>query len=331
MTDPALLFWMGLTLMGLTGSALFSGVETGCYCVNRIRLIVRSERGTGGRRRRAAALRDELDRPDRLLATLLIGNNIANYLGAIGVSALLSRSGYNDWQIVVINAAILTPMLFVVGETLPKDLFRAEADRLTPFFGPPLRWTRWLLTATLFVPLVQASFRMLARVLRIRDESRITGARARIGALLKEGVRHGVLSESQSTLVDRALAFRGATAEQVMVPWKEVTTASSDWSRQRLDETLRRRAYTHLPVVDRRGRVIGVLRATEAWSKPDADVRSLARAAPRVAPQTSAPEALRAVRAGQVRAALVETDGKPVGLATERDLVGPLIGPIETD
>ncbi len=63
-----------LSLIGIVLSAVFSGLETGIYTINRVRLIVRASRND----RRAVRLQDEIEHPNRLLTTLLLGNNIAN-------------------------------------------------------------------------------------------------------------------------------------------------------------------------------------------------------------------------------------------------------------
>ena len=86
------LIWLLVAFTGLLLSALCSGLEIGLYTINRVRLAVRSGRGD----RRAVRLDRELRDPGRSLTTLLIGNNIANYLGSLGIMALLKSSGLSD-------------------------------------------------------------------------------------------------------------------------------------------------------------------------------------------------------------------------------------------
>src|SRR5436309_2136726 len=139
--------WWALVLVGTLGMGVASGVEMGSYALSRVRLNVRADW-------RARVLRRELERPDRLLATLLIASNLFSYLGAMGLTNLLARAGLSDWQIVLVNTLILTPVLFVFAESLPKELFRIEADRLTYAFAGPLAAFRWILTVTGILPAV---------------------------------------------------------------------------------------------------------------------------------------------------------------------------------
>ena len=90
MTPAETAAWIALTAAGLAGSAVWSGTETGFYCLSRVRLDVRlHRRGDAGARR----VRDELDHPDRLLATILLGNNLCNYFGTLGLTMVLEGAG----------------------------------------------------------------------------------------------------------------------------------------------------------------------------------------------------------------------------------------------
>ncbi|TVQ31053.1 MAG: DUF21 domain-containing protein [Phycisphaeraceae bacterium] len=329
MTLEQTIFWLGVTLLGLFLSALFSGMETGVYCVNRVRLIVRAA-GAGGHAPDWSAnlLRRELDRPDRILATLLIGNNGANYLGSLGITALLSGAGHGDWAIVAINAAILTPLLFIFGETLPKDLFRAEADRLSPRLAPALVAVRWLATITLMLPLVRGFAAIVTRLLGGEGEAALRTAREKIGALLKEGVRHGVLTESQTALLDRAFTLRDLRVRDRMTPWRQVAWIGADWPRERIENALRSRPFSRWPVVDGHGKIVGVLESLRLWTAPNAKPRSLIKPPTRLKPTDSVRTALLKMREARTRTAIVEENGRPVGIVSIKDLVEPLTGPL---
>jgi len=106
-TDP---MWIALAAIGLGGSAVFSGLEIGLYTLNRVKLAVAAERGD----RRAVRLQRELAQPERLLAALLIGNNMVNYLGTVAIAALLDRAGLGPVESVVVNTAVVVPLLLAL-------------------------------------------------------------------------------------------------------------------------------------------------------------------------------------------------------------------------
>ena len=112
-----------IAVLGIVASAIFSGLETGLYVVDRVRLAVRAGRGD----RNAVRLEAEVEEPERLLSALLIANNAANYAGSLGIAAILSMFVVSEWTIVGLNTLLVVPLLFVFGETIPKDLFLPQS------------------------------------------------------------------------------------------------------------------------------------------------------------------------------------------------------------
>src|SRR3954451_24551415 len=134
---------VGLWLIAAAGvllAGLCSGVEIACYAINRVRLALRVTRTPPDRA--ARLIRSELEQPDRLLATLLVWMNIATYAGAVATTQLLEERVHSPILVAVIDTCILTPILFVLAEALPKELFRTEADKLAYRFARPLAAAR---------------------------------------------------------------------------------------------------------------------------------------------------------------------------------------------
>ena len=235
-----------LALLGLIGSAMFSGLETGVYCLSRVRLNLRATSEPADRS--ARLLRHELDSTSRTLATLLIGNNVFNYMGVFGLTALLQVYIESEIVVIALIALLFTPVLLVVAESLPKELFRVSADRLTYLYVWPLTITRWLFTITLAIPIVLVFDKAAARITGASPADAFgRDARSRIAALLKEGATLGVLTESQTKLIDRALTLREATVLEEMIPWRAVRYARADWRRPTLLTNIRTDPHAPLP------------------------------------------------------------------------------------
>ena len=79
---------IGILLLGIAMSALYSGLETGLYTINQIRLEVKANAGWANARRMIMTLRN----PTRMLAVLLVSNNIANFLASYGAARLLNAT-----------------------------------------------------------------------------------------------------------------------------------------------------------------------------------------------------------------------------------------------
>ncbi len=311
-----------LSLIGIVLSAVFSGLETGLYTINRVRLIVHASRND----RRAVRLQDEIDHPNRLLTTLLLGNNIANYAGTFGVAAILTRLDFTPVQVVVANAAILVPLLFVFGETLPKDLFRTHTDRWSYRWSGFLVVSRRLLTWIGLGPIVQGFGTIVVRVVG-GNLALAPTARQRISQLIKEGIGVGVLRESQTALFDRALSIRDRTVADEMTPWTDVATISAEVQPQVRLEQLKLN-YTRLPVVDTSSQVCGVLSLLDALLEPNKPTGELMAEAMTLSPGTSVQAALGMMRSRHQPLAIVVESAteRPLGLVTLKDLVEPITG-----
>ncbi len=315
--------WVAMLLVGVCGSAMCSGIETGAYCINRLRLNVRANAMPP--ERAARRLLREISDPERLIASILISNNSFNYLGSRGVAGLFARAGVADWANVLLNGVVLTPTLLIFGEVLPKDVFRAQADRLPYRLAWCYSALRWATTATLLLPAVQMYARLVTRVIGQPGSVAVSG-RAEVAALLKEGVRHGVLSETQTTLMDRALALRDARVGDVMTPWRLVVSVGAEWEPARVRAALREAHRSRIPVVDTRGRVVGAIARAEGLARPRAGIADLRRDIQRVDVGAGVDDALLALRDDPAGAAIVEDRSRPVGLVTNEDLLGLLIG-----
>ncbi len=323
-----ILLWSITGFVGLAGSAVCSGIETGLYRVGRLRLNARAAATPPVHA--ARVLQHELERPDRALTALLIANNSFNYLGSLGVAGLLAFSGLPDWAIIVLQALVLTPMLLVFAESLPKEIFRQNADRLAERTAWVLATIRTVATLSLILPLVLLIARGVARLCRVPRERAFASPRERVAGLLKHAGAEGAFSGVQSTLADRALAFGAATVSQEMVPWTAVHKIPADAPRQRMLAVFARARRARYPVVDQSGRVLGVVDQLQAHLRPDATPRRLLTDVPRLSPTDSVHEALVTIRAAGAHLAIVERHGRPVGLVTPKDLFEPLVGEIES-
>jgi len=328
MSTWQIIMWYAIGATGLIGSALFSGLETGIYTLNRVRLHLLTHAGQAS----AALIQRLVNRPNRLLGTLLFGNNIANYMASMAITALLSAH-YSDWQIVAINAAILTPLLLVFGEVLPKDVFRSYTDTITYPFARPLDICQRILMVTGLLPLIDGFTALLHRI--IGDQSgfgRALHPRRVVTELFRESAGQGLISAYQSDMIDRVLHHSQMRVSDVMVPWAEVRTTSKGESVQSLVAQADRVSHTRIPALDSTGRVRGVVNVIDALLlEPGeaASIDALIEPAPQVNVEDLLPDVLDILQSQQASLAIVMQGDTPAGLITLKDLVEPIIGDIE--
>ena len=328
MTLYQTLLCAGGLIVGLAGSALFSGIETGVYSLNRVRLHVFAHAQRAG----AATLEALLRRPNRLLAALLVGNNIVNYMVSTSIGTLLDGAGYRGWSQVAINALLLMPVLLVFGEIIPKDMFRAHADRLTYRFARFLSIWQLLLTVTGIVPLIDR----ISRAFEPGDDQELPmhmlHPRRLVTALIREGVGLGVISPYQSDMVDRVLELSHLPVREVMIPWAKAVATRADAPPEAVWTLADRTAHERVPLLDSAGRPIGRIEIERVLSyEPDKcpPLTQLAEPLAQLDPDMSCRAALLHLQQQRLTMAVVLEKDRPIGLVTTKELVEPIVGELE--
>ncbi|MCA9262891.1 MAG: DUF21 domain-containing protein [Planctomycetales bacterium] len=185
----AFLMW----LAGMFLSAFFSGSETGFYRVTRMRLALDALSGNWI----ARGLLWLTNNPALFVATTLIGNNLANYLTTLAIVLGVQQFfGGPQPTADVLAPIVLSPIVFVYGELLPKNLFYLAPNRLLRWGGPI-----FLFFTAIFAP-VSGLLWVLARILQsMVGESpvltRLRLARAELQRVLDEGHEIGILQPTQ--------------------------------------------------------------------------------------------------------------------------------------
>jgi len=217
---------MILILFGFLFSALFSGVETGSYMVNRIRLRQRERE----RRPAARVLASLLRHQHIFIFTVLIGNNLAVFLLSKEVTDLYLAGGVESGRLLLgfipwnaETAATLTLMfpLFLFAEVGPKNGFHKRADTLMYRFAGLMRAIVWL-----FYPLTWP----LAKLFRwlTRGEAKDAGRELHhlspdaLRDYFSVGEKEGILSSDQSRMMDKVTSMHEVSVRMMMTPFKKV-------------------------------------------------------------------------------------------------------------
>lgn len=326
--------WIVVTLIGLLGAAFFAGAETGLYSVNRVRLRLRSTRERP-RDHLARILAGEIEKSDRSLPAMLIGFNVCSAVMALGLTAILTDRGYTEAGLIWINVFLVTPLTFVLCDTLPKEVFRADADRLTYASSPAVRLWRNLLTFTGVLPLIRLLAAGIARLVARGQADAPEASRQRIARLLKEGAQSGVISEQQLGLLDRAFALREAVVGDEMIPWAKVAAIEASWSREQIIAYIQKHPSSRFPVIgdrgNERGLLLGVSEHLDLCTRlAEVSLRELTKPTLVLPPDLPVREALKRLGASGSKMAIVARaqPPRPIGLVTLKDLVEPLTGEV---
>ncbi|MHB1155764.1 MAG: CNNM domain-containing protein [Phycisphaerales bacterium] len=322
--------WALIALAGVLGSSLFGGLEAGIYRLNRVRLHLLSAQ------RNPAALHLErmLRRPHRLIGMLLICNNASDYLASLGVTVLLKGAELSDRQIVPVVALLLTPILLVFGEILPKDLFQNFTDKLTYPFARPLAWAQRLFWCIGALSLIDLMSELLAKIIGGSKLAALAPHPRRVVTqLIQEGVGTGLLSPYQSEMIDRVLHPTETHVRDAMIAWPAVQFVRETQPPQAVWALADRSPFSRFPLLDRTGKVLGVVHVFDVLLQNPATcppLTELCKPMPRLDPQAALAHAMEQLRhAGSPIGLVAGKDDKPLGIITVKDLVEPVIGELE--
>lgn len=314
-------------ILSVALSGLFSGTETGIYCLNRVRLRLYTEQG----RRSARRIDELLSRPEDLIITVLIGTTIADYCASVCVAALLIRSAVSGSQAEILTTLIMTPVIFAFGNAIPKNWFQRNSDR----FMYPMSWALEVLVRaarlTGAVGVLRGLTRLAVRLVDRSGAARREGIlpRAKMMRLLREGAARGGLTTAQSEMIERVMKLSEVRVGRVMIPHTRAAVIREDISRGDFLRIARMSHFSRFPVRDEAtDRICGIVNAydvlTDENQRPPADH---IRDALELRPSEPVSEALLKMQnARQAMAIVVAPSGGCLGVLTIKDLVEEIVG-----
>lgn len=314
-----LYIYVGLLLAALALSAMFSGIETGIYTLNRIRLAIE----VGRARKSAMKLLEEIRFPNRLLATLLIGNACAHDLGSIAIAHMLEGAGFTPLVGIALNTCLLLPLIFIFGETLPKELFRVHTDRWSYGCVGFLKVFRILFTAIGFVPLITWVGSLIVRRAGLGGSVTLD-ARQRFQELFRESST--TIGERQVDMADRVMQLSDLTLKDVMTPWKDADIFRATFQPDEARAFLKDSNHSTYPFVDLNNHCVGVVSAMDILVTPDKAPHELVRKAIELDKDTRVSEALRLLREGGGTLIVVRDGSTEAGVTSLRDMLESVVG-----
>lgn len=309
-------------------SAFFSGSETALMSIDRMRvkyLVLRKRKG-------ADKLESVLESPDRLLGAILVGNNLVNIAASVVATGLFIEyfGDRGEWMTI----AVLTPLVLVFAEVLPKTYAAQAAEPFSFRVLPPIRLIMWLLAPITRVLSVFA--RLLISLLK-SEEERPFVSEDEIWAVITAGEEAGTVHKDKRRMLHGVLGLSQTQARDVMVPRMEVVGIDADTPFSEILPLIQQSHHSRFPVYEENlDNVIGVIHSKDILSyvhRPEAfDIRSVSRE-PFFVPESQQVETmLQAFRVKRAHLAVVVDEyGGVEGIATLEDVVEEIVGEIQDE
>ena len=244
-----------LILLGicLVLSAFFSSSETAFIALPRARLIHLLSIG----RPRAELVDRMIRRPDRLLATVLLSNNLVNTAAAaLGTAVALSL--IEDDRLAVLAATVgVTTLLLIFSETLPKTIAWNRSEMVAFAFSRPLSIVELVLSPAIRV--LQLITSLFTRLLGVTN-STAEVSEAEIRSLIEAGARSGAVEQTEAELLDKVFRFGDQQVRQIMTPRTEIVWVEQGTTLGQFLTLYSEHSHTRFPVYeDTMENVVGVL------------------------------------------------------------------------
>ncbi len=234
-----------LIIVGVSLSAFFSGSETGFYRVTRVRLVMDAKSG----RWISRMLLWLANHSTVVVATVLIGNNIANYLVTLGLLLASQRLFANWGEMQSVLPLLMTPFLFIYGELLPKYLYYQVPYRLLNR-GAPLMvlFTILFSPVSLIVIALESLWQNTWATRSIKAGS--TLERQELQRVLVEGQEAGVLLPIQREIAQNLFTYGVRPVKQFAVPLRALPLVNRQAEQPEILQQATRRGQPIVGVLD---------------------------------------------------------------------------------
>ena len=241
--DNSDLWRLALLVLCLMLSGFFSASETAYIALPRARLMHLVKM------RRRGALRVErlLQRPDRFLATVLLGNNLVN-TGAAVLATVLAIKMIGDGDLAVVVSTLgVTAILLVFGETIPKSIAWHRSEKVAFIVSRPLTLMGFVLSPA--VRTLQVASHLGTRLAGGRDVGHQLGEQE-LRTLISASAQSGAVEAGEAAMLEKVFRFGDRQVREIMTPRPEIVWIEQNITLEGFLESYGEHSHTRFPVYD---------------------------------------------------------------------------------
>lgn len=303
-------------------SAYFSATETAFSSMNVIRLKALADDGN----RRAALALQMVNAYDKLLSTILIGNNIVNILMASLATVLFVRH-FGDAG-ASLSTLVTTVIVLIFGEISPKSLAKESPEAFAMFSAPILHVLQILLTPLNFL-FVQWK-KLLSKLFKSKRDDSIT--ERELLTMVEEATHEGGIDEQESELIRSAIEFNDVEAIDIFTPRVDVVGVPEEADRATVARIFAASGHSRLPVYrETMDNIVGLVHQRDFYLLPPEqdDIRSIVKPALFITKSMKIGDLLRMLQKNKSHMAVIcDEFGGTMGIVTMEDILEELVGDI---
>ena len=304
-------------------SAYFSATETAFTSLNRIRLKTKADNGNRAAER-ALAISEEYD---KMLTTILIGNNIVN-ITATTVATVLCTKWFKEYGPTVSTVA-LTIIILIFGEVSPKSLAKESPERFAMFAAPLLKVLMIVLTPLSL--LFGGWKKLMSMVIKGGEDDGIT--EEELVGMVEQAENEGGLDEHESDLIRNAIEFNDLDVSDILTPRVDLVAADEDSTMEEIAALFAESGYSRIPLFhDTVDNIVGVIHEKDFYAaryRGETMLKNLKSPVFYTTGNTKISDLLRVLQKNKAHMAVVVDEyGGTEGIATLEDILEELVGEI---
>lgn len=312
----------------LLGSAFFSATEMAFSSLNKIRLKNAAENGD----KKASGVLKTLDYFDRMLYTVLVGNNIVNILSSSVATVLFIDLLKNPAKGTTVATVVMTVLVLIFGECVPKSLAKEKPEKFAIAVLPLLKLFKWLfwLPATILL-----GIKMLIALCFKRGDSEESAqiTEDEIITFVEEAELEGSIGEQESELIRSAVEFNDREAQEILTHRVDISAISEDANEDEIEALFIETGFSRLPVYrDTIDNIIGVIHHKDFFNKVKTGrevLSSMIKPVVSVHKTIKISDLLKMLQKEKTHIAVVADDyGGTLGIVTMEDIIEELVGDI---
>ena len=253
-------FW--ISVLAITAllilSGFFSGSETALTAASRGKLRAKADKGSRGAQRALDVTEDS----ERLIGSVLLGNNLVNILATSLTTALLARS-FGE-SAVILATLVMTVLVLIFAEVLPKTYAITNAESAASMVSRPIQ-----IVTLVFSPIVYAVRWVVRAMLRLfgvqtDPETNVLAVREEIAGALKIWHSEGIVEKEDRYRILGTLDLEDRTVDEIMLHRTDIEMVNAETDPMQILDQCLESNYTRLPMFkDNQENIVGVLHAKD--------------------------------------------------------------------
>lgn len=318
-----------ILLILLILSGFFSSAETALTTVNRMRIRGLAEENN----KQAVRLQKIIEQYSKMLSTVLIGNNIVN----ISASSLATTLTIHLWGNFAVGIAtgILTILVLIFGEIVPKTWASLNSEKLALFYSSIIYFMMQILTPV--IKIIDTISLMIYRLLHIdisAKENSIT--ESELKTIVDVSHEGGIIESEEREMIYNVFEFGDSLAKDIMIPRIDMTCIDVDATYSELLAIFQESMYTRIPVYENdTSNLIGLINVKDLLLVTDFEnfhIKNVLREAYYTYEYKKTADLLVEMRSTNSSIAFVLNEyGSTVGLITLEDLLEEIVGEIRDE